>query len=369
MKKVALYCRDYPVWGKGVGEFVREMVGALMRRSGDDFYYYIVLPEGAEFSEQLNNAEIVPLPKAHRVIQDHVLAPRIINRLGVDLAWLPKNVLPYGLKTLTIVTFLDLAYFMPEYNAYPFADCVYMKRMFRRSAAKASLIVAISEQTRRDTIKILGAPPEKVVTIPLAAGSQFRRIDDPEAVARVRNKYSLPADFIFYAGSLTPRKNLMRLLEAYERIMADIPHDLVITGWMSWNHAVLKEVLDRIGNRIHLTGRIAREDLPVVYNAASVYAHPSLYEGFGLTVLEAQACGVPVLNSTASCMPEVGGDGALYVDPLDTVAMAQGLRKLCLDPEVRRDLIDKGQENAKRFSWEKSADLLHAQFRRLCEAQ
>ena len=354
MRNVGLYWREFDAWGKGAAEYVRETFFALARAPDPRLHFHVIVPEGPDLPEAPASFEFVRIPKTHRIIQDHWLAPRAINRLGLDAVWLPKNVMPYGLRCPAVVSFLDLAYFRPEYNAYSTADNLYMRAMMRRSAKKASRLVAISEHTKRDIVEILGVPEARVSVIYPVLSGAFQVIE-PQACEAARRKYGLPEQFLFYAGNMTPRKNLVRVMAAFAKVRDAIPHDLVLTGTFEWNANELKQSMASISTRVHRLGKVPPEDLPAIYNLAAAYVHVSLYEGFGLTVLEAQACGVPVLNSTSSCMPEVGGDGACYVDPVDVDAIADGMVRLATDDALRRDLTAKGFENTKRFQGQDSA--------------
>jgi glycosyltransferase involved in cell wall biosynthesis len=355
MIRVGLYARDMSRWGKGVGEYVREMVRALLQRPSENIEYLVIAPELDFEMPELERAEIVLLPDAHGVVQDHLHAGRIMNGLRLDAAWFPKNTIPLGFRGKSVVSFLDLAYFMPEYKAYPVLDRVYMRRMFRRSAKQATHIAALSETTRDDTMRILGVDPDRLSIVYPGVNESYRPITENEQLVAARTRYGLSEPFIFYAGGISPRKNLVRLLEAFSRVKDEMPHHLVITGWVRFGNHAFERAAAGLEGRVHRLGRVPVEDMPALYTLASVYAHPSLYEGFGISVIEAQACGTPVLNSNAGCMPEVAGDGALYVDPYDADEMADGLRRLVTDASLREDRIAKGRANAARFRWDESA--------------
>ena len=355
MKRVGLYCRELARQGTGPAEYVRAMVAAILKYPDPRLELALILPKACPRPAGADKAFCVEIPEAHRLLQDHWHAPRAVNPLGLDALWLPKNVTPYGLRCKPVVTLLDLAYFRPEYDAYPFADTVYMKAMMRRTARRAAHIVAISEATKRDAVEILTVPEDKISVVYPAVSDAFRVINSPEALDAVRKRLGLPEQFLFFAGSLTPRKNLARLLMAFAKVKSDIPHGVVVTGALSYGIRDFHRLVADMQDRLVVLGKVPPQDLPAIYNLAALYAHVSLYEGFGLTVVEAQACGTAVLNSTASCMPEVGGPGALYVDPLDVDCIADGILRLVQDEALRDDLVRKGFENVKRFKPETSA--------------
>ncbi len=358
MVRVGLYCRDIGRWGKGVGKYVREILRHMLATPRPDVHYFAIVPRSVDTALLPPGAEPVFIPDCHRVLQDHFFAARAVNRLGLDVAWLPKNVIPYGLRCKAVVSFLDLAYFMPEFHAYPLADSLYMKRMFRRSARRADAIVAISENTRQDGIRLLGVPEERIKVIYPGISDVYHPIVDAVRLDEVRARYKLPEQFVFYAGGISPRKNLPRLLEAFRRIQGRIPHALVVTGWNIQNEKEWGAAIAGLDDRLIRLGKVPIEDMPALFNLASIYAHLSLYEGFGFTVPEAQACGTPVLNANVSCMPEIGGEGALYVDPTDIAAVSEGILRLATDPDLVERLAAKGLENARRFRWDEAAGLL-----------
>jgi glycosyltransferase involved in cell wall biosynthesis len=358
MKRVGLYCRELERWGKGTGVYVQEMVYAILNDPDPNFKYYIFLPRKVGSLPGFEQANYVYIPETHRILQDHFFAPQIMNRMHLDVAWLPKNFIPYGLRCKTVVSCHDLAYFFPEYKAYSWTDCLYMRHMFRRSGRLANVLVAISEHTKRDMINILGVSEDKITVIYHGVDDSYKQISDQRILNAVRKRYRLPDQFIFYSGSSTPRKNLDRLFAAFKKVRDRIPHYIVMTAWIVDSERRFLQSIASIEDRVIRLGRIPKANLSVVYNLASLYVHPSLYEGFGLSVLEAQACGIPVLNSNMSCMPEVGGEGAYYVDPYNVEEIADGLVRLATDLQLRRDLIQKGLENVKRFSWRRSARML-----------
>lgn len=358
MKKVGIYGRELARWGKGTGVYVMEMVRAIINAPDPDLEYYIILPKNLVPLSTCEHVNYVWIPKTHRILQDHFFAPQLMNHMQLDVVWLPKNFIPYRLNCKTVVSFHDLAYFFPEFNAYPWSDCLYMKHMFRRSARLADVIVAISENTKMDAINVLGAPEKKIIVIYHGVNDVYKQISDQNILNSIRERYRLPDRFIFYAGNTTPRKNLDRLFAAFKKVKDRLPHYIVMTGWIMDSARKLLRSIAGIEDRIIKLGKVPQDDLPIIYNLASLYAHLSLYEGFGLTVLEAQACGVPVLNSNLSCMPEVGGEGAYYVDPYNIDEIADRLVRVATDSKLRQLLIRKGLDNVKRFSWKRSARML-----------
>jgi glycosyltransferase involved in cell wall biosynthesis len=226
--------------------------------------------------------------------------------------------------------------------------------MVPRSFKRATRLMVDSHNTKDDLLRFFGTPESKIDVVPLVQDAKFGQITDAAAIEKVRAKYGLPERFILYVGHLEPRKNLPRLVQAYIRLLErkelTSGHHLVILGKASFGyHAILDQVSrSEYGSRILFTGYVEDADVPAVYSLADVFAFPSLHEGFGIPVLEAMACGVPVVTSNCSALPEVAGGAALLVDPYDVDAIARGIAEVLGDGEVRSRLIAKGLTRVKR---------------------
>lgn len=221
---------------------------------------------------------------------------------------------------------------------------------------RATRIIAVSEHTRRDLVAAYDLAPEKVTVIYEAAAPHFRP-QPPEVVDAVRARYGLPGRYLIFVGTIEPRKNLTRLLRAFEALSVDgLSEGLVIVGRPGWLCGDFFNRLARspVRDAVFLLGYSPDEDLPALYAGAQALVFPSLYEGFGLPVLEAMACGTPVVASNVSSLPEVGGDAALYFDPVD-VGMTRTVRRLLGDADLREELRARGLAQAGRFSWEQVA--------------
>ncbi len=240
---------------------------------------------------------------------------------------------------------------------------------------RASHIIAISEQTRADLIALYRLPPAKISVIYEAADPQFQP-QAPEAVAAVRTRYGLPQRYLLFVGTIEPRKNLPRLLQAFERLYAERLTDaLVIVGKRGWLYDDFFAALERspVRQAVIFPGWVDDADLPAIYAGSQAFAFPSLFEGFGLPVLEAMACGTPVVCSNSSSLPEVTGDpsagsgqaAALLCDPQDTAALTAALRRLLADRDLAETLRARGLAQARRFSWPRAAAETLAVYRRL----
>jgi glycosyltransferase involved in cell wall biosynthesis len=222
---------------------------------------------------------------------------------------------------------------------------------------RATHIIAISECTRRDVTAAFDVPPEKVTVIHEAADPRFCP-QTPDRVTAVRQRHGLPERYILFVGTIEPRKNLTRLLHAFEALHGDGLCDaLVIVGKRGWLYGGFFAELEQspVRDAVLLPGYVPDEALPAVYAGAQALAFPSLYEGFGLPALEAMACGTPVACSETSSLPEVAGDAALYFEPTSESAIAETLRELLSDPDLRSELVQRGFERAACFSWDRVA--------------
>lgn len=226
-------------------------------------------------------------------------------------------------------------------------------------ARRARAIIAVSEYTRREVVDLLHVDPAKVHVVYEAADPRFRPVRDPAALAAVRGRYGLAEPFILFVGAIEPRKNLAMLLRAFAALCQepDFRHQLVIAGGKGWLYDEVFATAERLnlGDRLRFPGYVADEDLPALYSAADLFAHPAHFEGFGLTPLEAMACGTPVVVSNATSLPEVVGEAGLLVPPHDERAWAVALRRVAQDRALHDRLAADGLRQAARFSWGEAA--------------
>ncbi len=224
-------------------------------------------------------------------------------------------------------------------------------------APRLDAIITGSEYSRTDIIRYLGIAAEKVTVIPAAVGPEYRPLPEEEiqpTLARLR----IGRPYILFVGSIEPRKNLVRLLEAFSRLRKwSKQWTLVIVGARKWKHSPVFEMVRRLELEpyVRFTGFVPDDDLPVLYSGASLVVYPSLYEGFGLPVLEAMACGAPVVASSTSSLPEVAGDAALLVDPFDVAALAEAMREVLSNQDLAARLCARGLARAQEFSWRRTA--------------
>jgi glycosyltransferase involved in cell wall biosynthesis len=265
----------------------------------------------------------------------------------------------------SILTVHDLIFrHMPEHHKR--LNRWYLNLTMPLFCRRATHIIAISEQTRRDLMSVYGVPGDKITMVHEAADPRFR-VQSTEAIAASRAHYHLPERYLLFVGTIEPRKNLNRLLYAFEQLHAQRLTDaLVVVGKRGWLYDDFFAALERSPAKaaVIFPGFVPDEDLPAVYAGAQALVMPSLYEGFGLPVLEAMACAVPVACSSRSSLPEIAGDAAQFFDPIDPGAIAGAVRRILLDADLQAHLRNAGLVQAGRFSWRRSAEETLAVYRR-----
>ncbi|MCJ7804906.1 glycosyltransferase family 4 protein, partial [Patescibacteria group bacterium] len=253
-------------------------------------------------------------------------------------------------KVTTIHDFGFLKY--PE-TAHPKIKAVHQRRL-DWVKKEADLVIAVSQSTQKDIIEILGIPEEKIKVVYEAAPEDLKAVKDKKKINQVKKKFKINGNYLLSVATLEPRKNLKRIIESFKMLKAkDLK--LVIVGKQGWDDSLPKLNFKRQTSNVVFTGYISEEDKITLYSGAVCFVFPSLYEGFGLPILEAMKCGCPVLTSNISSMPEVAGHAGLLVDPLDVEEITRGLGEIINNQEKREDLINKGFTQVKKFSWEKAA--------------
>jgi glycosyltransferase involved in cell wall biosynthesis len=361
--------------GGGIGRYTRGLVHALAELPPRDEYVLLVAGQGQdpELTSPAFRLKNVPLDERYLNILWHRLGspfPRIEWLTGpVDIFHSPNFVLPPVGKARTVLTIHDLSFLRVPQCAEPTLRD-YLGRVVPRAVARADRLLADSHSTRHDVIELLGVDPGRVDVVPAGVEARFRPLADRAALESVRERYRLGREpFILSLGTLEPRKNFAGLMEGFARLRQreKVPHRLVIVGGKGWLYEGIFEAVRRLGldEAVTFAGFVADEDLPAVYNLAEAFAFPTLYEGFGLPVLEAMACGTPVVTADNSCMPELVGDAALLIGATDTEGLAHAVGRLLFEPALREKLIAAGLERAKQFTWGAAAQKLLAAYDRL----
>jgi glycosyltransferase involved in cell wall biosynthesis len=302
---------------------------------------------------------------SRRIAWEQLVAPVALRRERVDLLHAMAFVAPVLSPCPTIVTVFDLSFLLfPE--AFKPANRLYLRLMARLSVQRAARVITISSSTQRDVMAWLGAPAERVRTVYCGVDPHFHPLPMAEVDA-FRRARGLPERFIFFLGTIEPRKNVLRLVDAFADLIALDLKDLhlIVAGGRGWLSEPVFARVEELGleDRVHFPGYVPEEEKRLWYNAATCFCFPSLYEGFGLPPLEAMACGVPVIASNVSSLPEVVGDAGITVSPEDRAALTGALHRLLVDPALRKELAARGLARARRFSWteaaRETADIYH----------
>jgi glycosyltransferase involved in cell wall biosynthesis len=337
----------------GIGRYTAELL-AGMRRSGVPITVFWA-------GRARDHDDVVALPGAG-------LLPALLTLGQIQIAWAawrrglalvhdPTGAAPLGLTSARrVVTVHDvIPYVYPQTCSR--LDWLIYRFWLPLVVSRLDAIITVSAQSKSDIVKYLRVSPEAVIVIPEAASTNYRPLS-ATACQPVLARYGIDFPYVLYVGSIEARKNLPRLLQAFAYLQGRLEHwKLVVVGARRWKSSPVYETVRRLGleQRVHFTGYVEEADLPALYSAASLFVFPSLYEGFGLPVLEAMACGTPVVTSNTSSLPEVAGDAALLVDPYDVAAIAKAVRRLLEDTALAADLRTRGLARAAQFNWERTA--------------
>jgi glycosyltransferase involved in cell wall biosynthesis len=343
----------------GIGTYIRNLLRQLARLDHDTDFVLLCRPEDRDSLLSLGeNFRPVTETAENYSLSEQVKLPWALKRERVTLFHAPHYVLPPLVSCRSVVTIHDCIHLMfPQYLPNRFA-LAYARTSIAMAAKRATRILTVSESSKRDILRFVDIPADKIDVIYNAYDERFGIEPLEEDVVRVAERYQLRDEFVLYAGNVKPHKNLTRLIEAFHIVRKrGLDHlKLILIGDQISRYAELRRAVHRhqLHKYVRFFGYVPEETLAVMYRLAGVFVFPSLYEGFGLPPLEAMASGTPVVTSSVSSLPEVAGDAALLVDPYDPTAIADGIYKVLTDETVRRSMRQKGVARAQQFSWEDS---------------
>ena len=357
--------------GGGIGRYTRNLIRAISQCDSRNQYVLLVAGgwgAGDGLGIWPDNFQVRQLPLSDRWM--NLLWQRL--RLPVPVQWFsgsihlyhsPDFVLPPTGRTPAVLTVHDLSFLrVPQFFVAGFRD--YLEMAVSRAVIRAAHVLADSESTRRDLVELMAVDRHKVTVVYPGVEARFRPVQDQTPLESVRARYGLPQRFILGLSTLQPRKNFSGLITAFARLVAgqqeifgEADLGLVIAGGQGWMYDETLASVERLGlqGRVHFPGFVADEDLPALYTLASVFAFPSWYEGFGLPVLEAMACGTPVVTADNSSLPEVAGEAALMVGAGDPDGLCRALGQALSDEALRERMVAAGTKQAQRFSWRVAA--------------
>ncbi|MEM4733467.1 MAG: glycosyltransferase family 1 protein [Candidatus Bathyarchaeia archaeon] len=373
--RIAIDTTAMPVQRVGAGNYIFNLTCKVVENIGrNECVIFTNIRAMRDFTSLRSRATFVSLTgnsRLQRILWEQFRLPALVRWNQIDLLHSPHYTAPLALDCKLVVTFHDMTFFIYPQMHKTYKN-IFFRTMMQLSSRRADMIIAVSESTRQDILRILKLAPSRVTVVPLGVSPNYRPILQTQMIDIIRNKYRLPQRIILYVGVLEPRKNLSTLVRAFKRLVnCGLPHSLVIVGQKGWMYEELFRSVARLElqERVIFTGYVPEEELPMFYNAADVFVYPSVYEGFGLPVLEAMACGIPVVTSNVSSMPEIVGDTGILVNPFDEQALANAIERVVTDPVLSSELKHKSLVRASRFTWEQTALNTIAVYERVIKAQ
>ena len=348
----------------GLGRYTQELTRALVAQGEHEYVAFYhqrgqaqLDPPIDHLPQQTTRLSVRPWRLATMLAHFSGLAQERLFP-GVDVLHATEHLLPCLRRVPSVFTLHDLIFRFDPDSHLPL-NRIYLNLMMPRFLRAANAIIAVSECTRRDAMRLYHTPADKIHVVAEGVSASFQPVRDRARLAQVRDKYKLPDRFVLFVSTIEPRKNLPVLLDALaarrERGLELWP--LVIVGKLGWLYEpILQRILDlNLQDWVHRTGYVSNQDLPALYSAAALHVMPSRYEGFGLSVLEAMGCGTPVVCSNASSLPEVAGDAALLVPPDDVQGWSDAVTRVWQDAALRAHMCERGLAQAARFTWEQAA--------------
>lgn len=353
---------DHP----GIGRYIKNLLHNLLSLPEDNKFILYGEPQRLSDFKRYRNCSIHRDSRPIYNLNEYLFHP--FKRGELDIVHIPHFNIPFAKIERLIVTVHDLIYLNFPQLRPPWLKNIAIELVIKNAVNRASKIIAVSESTRKDILERFPRIKEKIEVIYEASESLFNKIEDREKLLRVRRKYSLPQEFILFVGSLKKHKNIERLIDAFSDLKKskNIQEELVIVGRFRPRE---KKILEKINSSgVFYLGEVPSEDLAGIYNLASLLVLPSLYEGFGLPVLEAQSCGLPVVLSNIATLKEIAQDSAVFVNPYKIDEIRDALYNVITNTELRNGLIIKGYRNRERFSWQETARKTLSVYREVYES-
>lgn len=358
----------------GIGQYVYQLVHALARIDKENqyvlypFFYSMFRKEflkSRQFPQQENFKLLVPkgVPPLLLRILCNPFSPDYLREYffgDEEILHCTNYATPHfrRKKKKIVTTIYDITVFTHP-KCHKKLNVVFVRHYIKKAIKLADRIIAISNYTKEDLVQHMGVRPERIQVVHLATDAGYKPVEDKPLIDRVRQKYRLPEKYILFVGAIEPRKNIQTLIYAYARLHKRYREELglVIAGAKGWQNKDIYQTVEKleIDDRVVFPGYIAKEDMSALYSGATVFVYPSLYEGFGLPVLEAMSCGVPVITSNVSSLPEIAGDAARLVCPTDVDELIAVLEEVLDDEELRKQMRQKSIKRASLFSWDRCA--------------
>lgn len=345
--KIGIQARELSGKG-GTKVYIENLLRELIKQNKDHELYIFHQEEKTNLPTS-ENVQEVKYRGVYSIIDDHIIGHYLMKKHDIDIAFFPKNVVPYFYSDKSIVTVHDLGFFIDS-NFYSLTNRVYQKLMINKSCERADKIIAISKNTKKDIMRYTDTSEEKIKVIHHGIDPIFKEELNKGEIQEFKADNDLKKRLI-YGGNLGKRKNTETLIKAFNKLELS-QYQLVFTG-RNPNSETRK--LSEKNRDIKLLSYLEREELPTLYSSSDLFIYPSLYEGFGIPPLEAMACGTPVITSNTSSLPEVVGDAGIMVDPHDVDALAEEMERVLESDTLQKNMKRKGLKRVKKFSWEKAA--------------
>lgn len=350
----------------GMDMVALELIRNLMKIDKKNEYFIFVSPDEDRCLESTKNFQIIELNGGSYPTWEQIALPKAVRQYNCDILHCTSNTAPIRTKIPLIVTLHDIIYmesislFRKAYTNYQKMGNMYRRFVVPAIMKRAKKIITVSNYEKNRIGDYFKINNNGLAAIYNGVGEHFKPIDNKEVLNEIRNKYNLPEKYFFFLGNTDPKKNTKGTLKAYSDFVKKNGDDIKLV-MLDYEEEALMSILSEIGDKeirknIHLTGYVVNTDLPAIYNMCELFLYPSLRESFGIPMLEAMSCGVPVITSNTSSMPEVSGDAALLVNPLKPEEITSAIEKILNDKVLNKELIEKGYKQAAKFSWKSMAE-------------
>ena len=356
--RIGIMFRHCDQHGGGVKVYTHALLRHFLRVAGShEFVFFYKSPSSASDFRGERRVQEVVVPSRSAFLWDQVHLPRAVRGLGIDVLFNPKYSIPLAVECPTAWVCHGLDWYVMPW-ASRWIDRMSHRHLVPRYAAKANAIVTVSEITREHVMQYLNVPADRVHVVYTGIDDAFRTVLDAETLASIRRKYRLPDRYLLYVGAVYPPKNFTRLIQAYAKVGPALGLPLVIAGgenrFLS-EHELKEPERLKLGDWVRWAGWVENTTLPAFYQMAEALLLPSLFESFGLPILEAMACGCPVVTSNCYGSKEVAADAAVLVDPESVDAIAAGISRAVTDASLREQLMRRGRLRAQEFTWDRCA--------------
>lgn len=362
---IAIDATSVPKDKTGVGVYLVNLITELSNVDDGNCYYIFIQSDDIDsFYLNKSNFYFITIDSDKyrkvllRLLWEQFILPKKLKQYDIDVLHSPHYTTPFFSRVSKVITFHDMTfYILPK--VHTFFKRLLFKTYMKISSKIGDKILTVSKSTAKDVQKILNVNPDKICVTYNANKDIYRPINDKEKIKDICHKYEIRNDYILFVGTLEPRKNIKTLIKSFSKLIKEINTDikLVIVGKKGWMYKEIFELVKKLGieKEVIFTGFADLDDLPYLYNGAEMFVYPSVYEGFGIPVLEAISCGVPTITSNVSSMPEVIGEAGITVNPTNITELKNSMKKIINNDNLKENLKNLGIEQSKKFTWENCA--------------